>query len=88
MSEPKTERQLLADISARLDKVVGFLAIAGRDQNDQIKILRGLDFDWNDIGAMVGLKADAARMRVNSLKNGAVNVKDEKQSKKLAKGAM
>jgi hypothetical protein len=87
MSEPKDQRRLLEDISAKLDKVVGFLAIADRDQNDQIKILRSLEYDWAEIGMFVGLTADAARMRFNTLKNGAAKDGDKGKSKKLTKGA-
>jgi hypothetical protein len=68
MTEAKTELQLLKEISAKLDRLAGFLAIAGRAESEQIKILRGLNFEWGEIGAMVGLKADAARMRFSSLK--------------------
>jgi hypothetical protein len=85
MSEHKTERQLLEDISAKLGMAVGFLAIVGRTQNEQIQILHRMEFEWADIGAMVGLTSDAARMRFNSLKNGAAN-KDNKPPKKLVKG--
>jgi hypothetical protein len=76
---------LLAEISAKLDKVVGFLAIEGRDQSGQIRILRGLGFEWNEIGMMVGLSADAARMRFNTLKTVKDNHKS--QSKRSTKGA-
>jgi hypothetical protein len=85
MTESKTERQLLEDISAKLDKLLGFVAIAGREQGEQIKILRGLNFEWSDIGTMVGLKADAARKRFNAPKNDAGK---SKRNKKQSKGGV
>jgi hypothetical protein len=68
MDEQKTERELLGEISSKLDRVVGLLATAGKEAGDQIRILRYVGFDWNEIGQFVGLKPDAARMRFNSLK--------------------
>ena len=70
MADLRTERQLLEDISVKLDKLIGFAAISGRDQTSQIEVLRGLGFEWGDIGIMVGLKADAARKRLESRAKG------------------
>src|SRR5712671_6747993 len=69
MTEVPDERQLLQEISAKLDKVVGCLAIIGKDQNEQITTLRNLSFDWPFIGTIVGLNSDAARMRYASSKS-------------------
>lgn len=71
MSEPKSERELLEEISRKLDKVIGGLAIMGKGQNDQIRVFRSLNLDWGDIGNMVGLNPDAARKRLGAQKNGA-----------------
>lgn len=62
MMETSTE-QLLEEISAKLDRILAALLIAGREQNVQIGILRSYNFEWNEIGQMVGLNADAARKR-------------------------
>ena len=77
MADEKTERQLLQEISAKMDKVIGSVAIIGREKNEQIKILRSLGFEWNDIGILVGLEADAARKRLNSLAKGTTDGKGQ-----------
>ena len=58
-----TERGLLEEISSKLDQLVGLLACQGKDLDTQIRVLRGFGFDWPFIGLIVGLEADAARMR-------------------------
>jgi hypothetical protein len=82
MSEQKTEFQLLAEISSKLDRVIGLLAISGRDQNDQIRILKGLGFEWGEIGTMVGLKGDAARKRLNSFNDSSRRSADARRLRK------
>jgi len=86
MPEQKTERQLLEEISNKMNTLIGSVAIAGRELNEQIKILKALNFDWTDIGMHVGLTADAARMRFNSLRN-EIKSKDKDRVKKGSKGA-
>jgi len=87
MIESISERQLLQDISGKLGTIIGYLAISGREQNAQITILRSLDFEWDEIGRLVGLTADAARMRFNSTKNGSATKKPKGLSINLVKGA-
>jgi hypothetical protein len=62
----KTERDLLSEVSEKLDKVIALLAINGKEQDEQIAILRSFGHDWTFIGTIIGLKPDAARMRYSS----------------------
>ena len=63
--QQKDERELLAEISAKLDRVIGLLATAGKELDEKIEVLRGLGLEWNVVGPLVGLNADAARMRMS-----------------------
>jgi len=64
----KTEREILAEMSGKLDRLIGLFATQGKTQDEQIRILRGMGFDWNFIGAASGLKPDAARKRLEKKK--------------------
>jgi len=59
----KSEKDLLQEISEKLDKITAILATQGKDLDTQIAILYGFDWEWDEIGRIVGMKADAARMR-------------------------
>lgn len=63
MGSDKTQTQLLEEISERLDKVIGLLAIQGKTQDEQIDILTELGFDSKTVGLFVGLSGDAVRKR-------------------------
>ena len=56
-------------MNEKLDTLIGLLAINGKDENDQIKVLRELDHDWKLIGLLTNLKPDTARKRYNTKKN-------------------
>lgn len=60
----KSDNELLQEISVKLDQVIAMMAIDGKDQNQQIAILRSFNMDWKTIGLLVGLKPDAARKRL------------------------
>lgn len=60
--EQKTE-DLLHEISEKLDKIMGVLAIQGKDEDKQIEILKKLGFKSNLTGALLGLKESAVRNR-------------------------
>ena len=64
----KSDNELLQEISKKLDKLTGILATQGKDPDTQIIILRDFDWEWDEIGRFVGLKADAVRMRYNRKK--------------------
>lgn len=59
----KSTEELLDEISKKLDKLMVVTAAQGKNVNIQIKILRSFDWEWDDIGKIVGMTADAARMR-------------------------
>jgi len=42
---------------------MSLIAIHGKDTDIQINVLRGFGWEWEEIGKLVGLKADAARKR-------------------------
>lgn len=59
----KTERELLAEISEKLDRLIALFATQGKTEDQQIHALRGMGFDWKFIGSLVGLKPATARKR-------------------------
>ena len=59
----KSTEALLSEISEKLDKMMSLIAIQGKDTDIQIDVLRGFGWEWEEIGKLVGLKADAARKR-------------------------
>lgn len=66
MSKTPTDNQLLHQISNKLDEIIALLLIQGREQDEQIRLLRDRGHDWKQIGSLVGLSADAARKRMSS----------------------
>lgn len=66
MSSTASDNQLLHEISKKLDEIIALMLIRGRDEDAQIRLLRERGHDWNQIGSLVDLSADAARMRLNS----------------------
>ena len=63
MPAERTERDLLAEISAKLDRLMGVIAIQGKDQATQVNTLYALGFDSKTIGALVSLSDSAVRSR-------------------------
>jgi hypothetical protein len=66
----RTERDLLEEISGKLDQLIAVFATQGQTPDEKIRSLRNAGFDWKFIGAATGLKADAARVRSSRSKNG------------------
>ena len=63
----KSEKGILHDISAKIDKMIGLLSIQGKSKEDQIKVLVGLDFSNSMIGTLTGLPkgtVDSIRARL------------------------
>lgn len=58
---PKTELDLLAEISTKLDRVVAVLATHGKDRDTQVAILAAARCDSSFIGMVVGLTPGAVR---------------------------
>ncbi len=61
--EEKTERDLLKEINARLNQLVGLIAIQGKSEDDQIRILTDLGFDSRTTGSFLGLPPGTVRRR-------------------------
>ncbi len=68
-TKEKTELDLLSEMSEKLDTLIGLLAINGKGENDQIKVLRELGHDWKFIGLLTGLNPDTAHMRYSTIKS-------------------
>ena len=54
--EKKSTEDLLSEISQKLDKIMGILAIQGKDENTQIRILKKLGFEAIEIGNILGIQ--------------------------------
>jgi hypothetical protein len=57
----RTERDLLEEISTKLDRVVAVLAAQDKPRNTQMDILTAAGFDSGFIGTVVGLHPGAVR---------------------------
>lgn len=77
MKKEKTERELLADISKKLDHVIGLLTIQQHDddENAKIKLLYGLGIEPATIGAILGMSPDAVTMRMSRIRKKAKGTK-------------
>jgi len=58
-----SEKELLREIAQKLDQLIAVIVTQGRSKEEQIAVLRNLDFDWKFIGKVVGMAPDAARKR-------------------------
>ena len=73
MNKVKSERELLADISKKLDQIVGLLIVrqSGGDENANIKLLYELDWEPAMIGAVLGLTPNAVMVRMSRMRKKA-----------------
>jgi len=55
MTETKTANDLLEQISRKLDKLIGVIAIQGKEKNDQIGVLVSLGFTNLEISKITGI---------------------------------
>jgi phage portal protein BeeE len=65
------EQKLLQDISNKIDKLIALTAIQGKDENQQIKILRSLNFTFTDISKLTGVPESTIKdkaKKISSLK--------------------
>ncbi len=71
MASPKekSEKELLKEISEKLDKLIGILAIQGKNKDEQIRILKKFGFPSNLTGILVGMKESAVRNRKSWMQN-------------------
>lgn len=61
-ADERSERELLAEISAKLDRVIAVLAVQGKEKDQQIEALAAAGFDSAFIGRLVGITPGAVRM--------------------------
>lgn len=64
----KSEKELLEEISAKLDKLIGVLAISGKDPKKQIEILKGLGFSIAETSTITGQTLDVVKKERSKLK--------------------
>lgn len=50
----KTEKELLQEISGKLDKAIALLAMQGKSNGESLKILSGLGLTSTEIGLLLG----------------------------------
>lgn len=58
---PRSESELLSEISRKLDRVIAVLAAQGKDREAQIDILSAAGCESAFIGTVVGMSAGAIR---------------------------
>jgi len=56
IKKEKTEKEILEDISEKLDKIIFTMAIQGKDEDVQIKILKRNGWKEEDIRNFLGIK--------------------------------
>ena len=61
-ADQRSERELLGEISAKLDQVIAVLAVQGKERDQQIEALAAAGFDSAFIGRLVGMTPGAVRM--------------------------
>ena len=73
MKKEKSERELLADISKKLDHVIGLLTIqqSEGDENAKIRLLYEIGMEPTSIGAILGLSPNAVKIRMTRIRKKA-----------------
>jgi DNA-directed RNA polymerase specialized sigma24 family protein len=68
-AKEKTERDILLEISEKLDRLIGILAVQGKDRDEKISILVSLGFSNAEIGKLIGVpKGTVDSIRAKSKK--------------------
>ena len=65
----KSEKELLKEISNKLDQIIAVLATQGKSVDIQIEILHGFGWKWDEVGKFVGLTGLAAQKRHSRKEN-------------------
>jgi len=68
--------ELLDESNKKLDKIIGLLAVQGKDEDKQIKVLVGLGFTSKEVGVLIGKSAGAIRK---------ITMRSKKSAKKKVK---
>lgn len=73
MDATKSKEEILIEISKKLDRVIGLLAIQQEedDENAKIKLLYGLGLDPSSIAAILGLTANVVQVRMTRIRKKA-----------------
>ncbi len=75
----KTVEELLEEISSKIDKLTGIIAIQGKNRGQQLKILSGLDFTSKEIGDLLGIHPGAVRNMLFTAKKKKIKTKSTKR---------
>lgn len=68
--KPKTELDLLNEISLKLDKVIGILACSSiKESKDKVPLLKNLGFTIEDTANITGLTIDVVKKERSKLKD-------------------
>ncbi|MCH7964389.1 MAG: hypothetical protein IH852_10690 [Bacteroidetes bacterium] len=55
IKKPKSDNELLIEINSKLNTLVALSAIQGKERDDKIKILSGLEFTNVEISKLLGI---------------------------------
>ena len=55
IKKPKSDNELLIEINSKLNTLVALRAIQGKERDDKIKILSGLEFTNVEISKLLGI---------------------------------
>jgi len=59
----RSERQILEEISTKLERLLAVVAVQGRDADIQIRVLTKAGFSSSEIGALLGMHPTDVRHR-------------------------
>ena len=66
----KTEKQLLEEISSKLDKIIGIIAVSAiNEPKEKVPLLKNLGFTIEDTAKITGLTIDVVKKERGKLKN-------------------
>ena len=65
----KSDNELLQEINQKLDQLIGVLAIQGKSEDEQIRLLKALGLTSKQAGALLGIEDSALRHRKAWSKN-------------------
>jgi len=60
----KSERELLEEISAKLDRVIALMAIQGVEETEKLRRLNAMGLDHQTIGSVTGLRPNTVAVRL------------------------
>jgi len=64
-----TELDVLKNIERKIDKLTGIIAVQGKDEYIQIRILNKMGLTSQEISELLGLTSSAVRMRMSRKKS-------------------